>query len=90
MFEHHASEFCQSLRLSQKLGLAVGISSGGNFIGAVKAQNLLGSDKNVVTIFCDSNKKYLSTDLMKDEPMKEGCLTPDIELIDFKAIDRIG
>jgi cysteine synthase A len=79
-----------SQKLSQKLGLAVGISSGGNFIGAVKAQNLLGSDKNVVTIFCDSNKKYLSTDLMKDEPMKEGCLTPDIELIDFKAIDRVG
>jgi cysteine synthase A len=76
-------------KLSQQLGLAVGISSGANFIGAVKVQNELGRDKNVVTIFCDSNKKYLSTDLMKDEPLKEGCLTPDIELIDFKAIDRI-
>ncbi len=77
-------------KLSQQLGLAVGISSGGNFIGAVKAQNLLGSTKNVVTIFSDSNKKYLSTDLMKNEPLKDGCLTPDIELIDFKAIERLS
>lgn len=78
-----------SQKLSQQLGLAVGISSGANFIGAVKVQNELGGLKNVVTIFCDSNKKYLSTDLMKDEPLKKGCLTPDIELIDFKAIDRV-
>ncbi len=77
-------------KLSQQLGLAVGISSGGNFIGAVKAQNLLGSNKNVVTIFSDSNKKYLSTDLMKEEPLKEGCLSPDIELLDFKAIERLS
>lgn len=76
-------------KLSQQLGLAVGISSGANFIGAVKVQNQLGGDKNVVTIFCDSNKKYLSTDLMKNEPLKEGCLTPDIDLIDFRAIDRV-
>lgn len=76
-------------KLSQQLGLAVGISSGGNFIGAVKVQNILGKDANVVTIFCDSNKKYLSTDLMRVEPVKEGCLTPDIELIDFRAIDRV-
>ncbi len=76
-------------KLSQQLGLAVGISSGANFIGAVKVQNELGSDKNVVTIFSDSNKKYLSTDLMKEEPMKDGCLTPDIELVDFTAIDRV-
>ncbi len=44
-------------KLASKLGLAVGISSGANFIGAVKLQNLYGSDKNVVTIFCDSKKK---------------------------------
>ncbi|MES2559531.1 MAG: cysteine synthase family protein [Bacteroidota bacterium] len=76
-------------QLSQRLGLAVGISSGANFIGAVKVQNQLGGAANVVTIFSDSNKKYLSTDLMKDEPLKDGCLTPHIELIDFRAIDRV-
>lgn len=71
-----------SQKLSQQLGLAVGISSSANFIGAVTVQNELGGLKNVVTIFCDSNKKYLSTDLIKNEPLKKGCL------IDFKAIDR--
>ncbi|MFN5921944.1 MAG: cysteine synthase, partial [Bacteroidota bacterium] len=76
-------------KLSRTLGLAVGISSGANFIGAVKVQNMLGGDKNVVTIFCDSNKKYLSTDLMKNEPVKSEHLTPHIELNDFRALERL-
>lgn len=74
--------------LSKKLGLAVGISSGANFIGAVKIQNELGDDAVVVTVFSDSNKKYLSTDLMRDEPICEEYLSTDIELIGFKAIKR--
>jgi cysteine synthase len=75
-------------KLAHQLGLAVGISSGSNFLGAVKLQNKYGADKTVVTIFSDSNKKYLSTDLMKDEPVKQSYLTPDIELEDFDAINR--
>jgi len=42
-----------------------------------------------VTIFCDSNKKYLSTDLMKEEPVKDGYLTPEVELLDYDAIHRL-
>jgi cysteine synthase A len=76
-------------KLASKLGLAVGISSGANFIGAVKLQNLYGSDKNVVTIFCDSNKKYLSTDLMKDEPVKSDYISSDVELEGYDAIGRL-
>jgi cysteine synthase A len=41
----------------------------------------------VVTVLPDDNKKYLSTDLLKDEPVKKGFLTPDIEslpVLDFK------
>jgi cysteine synthase A len=76
-------------KLASKLGLAVGISSGANFIGAVKLQNLYGSDKNVVTIFCDSNKKYLSTDLMKDEPVKPDYISSDVELEGYDAIGRL-
>jgi cysteine synthase A len=75
--------------LAKKLGLAVGISSGANFLGAIQLQNELGADKVVVTVFSDSNKKYLSTDLMKEEPVKEEYLSPDVELIDYKAIDRL-
>lgn len=71
--------------LASKLGLGVGISAGGNFLGALLAQELLGKDAIVVTIFSDDNKKYLSTDLMKEEPIKEGFLSTDIELINVMA-----
>lgn len=76
-------------QLASKLGLAVGISSGANFIGALKVQNELGSKAIVVTVFSDSNKKYLSTDLMRDEPVKEGYYTPDVELLDFSVFKRV-
>lgn len=76
-------------KLASCLGLAVGISSGANFLGALIAQNKLGGDAVVATVFCDSNKKYLSTDLVKDEPVKEGYLTPEIELVDFDTIGRL-
>jgi cysteine synthase A len=70
--------------MAQKLaarGLGVGISSGANFLAALQAQDRLGPDATVVTIFSDSNKKYLSTDLMKEEPVKEGFLSSEVELL---------
>jgi cysteine synthase A len=76
-------------KLAKQLGLAVGISSGANIIGAIHLQNKLRVDLNVVTVFSDSNKKYLSTDLMKEEPLKEGYISPDVELLDYKAINRL-
>lgn len=76
-------------KLSSELGLAVGISSGANFIGALKAQNMISPIANVVTIFADDNKKYLSTDLMKQEQLKEHFYSKDIELISFHAIKRV-
>jgi len=76
-------------KLARQLGLAVGISSGANVIGAVKLQQELGFASCVVTIFSDSNKKYLSTDLMKEEPVKAGYLTPDTEFSDYQPISRL-
>lgn len=75
-------------KLAANLGLGVGISSGANFIGALMVQEKLGADAVVVTVFADDNKKYLSTDLMRQEPTKPGFLSPDIELISVKAIKR--
>lgn len=78
--------------MAQKLaqiGLGVGISSGANFIGALKKQNELGCNKTVVTVFSDDNKKYLSTDLLKEEPVKADFLSKDIELLSVKAIKRV-
>lgn len=40
-------------KLSSELGLGVGISSGANFLGALKVQDELGDDAVVVTIFSD-------------------------------------
>jgi len=75
-------------KLAGQLGLAVGISSGANFLGAIKAQERLGAGTVVVTVFSDSNKKYLSTDLVKEEPVKAGFLSPGIELLGFTPITR--
>lgn len=76
-------------KLARQLGLAVGISSGANVIGAIQTQDRLGGDAIVATIFCDSNKKYLSTDLMKEEPVKHGYLTPEIEFVEYNPIRRV-
>lgn len=76
-------------KLSMELGIAVGISSGANFLGALKIQNQMGSKRIVVTVFADSNKKYLSTDLMHKEPVKEDFLSPNIELLNFRAFKRV-
>lgn len=72
--------------LSQKLGIGVGISSGANMLGCILAQEKLGSDANIVTVFADDNKKYLSTDYSEKQEAKEGYLTNDIELLGFKSI----
>lgn len=74
--------------LAEELGLAVGISSGANFLGAVQVQDLLGGGTVVVTVFADDNKKYLSTDLMRTQPRKEGYLSPMIKLERFQIIKR--
>ncbi|SEB18993.1 PLP-dependent cysteine synthase family protein [Pedobacter hartonius] len=76
-------------KLASQLGLAVGISSGANVIGAIKLQQEMGMDSCVVTIFSDSNKKYLSTDLMKEELLKAGYLSPDTEFLNYHPICRL-
>jgi cysteine synthase len=76
-------------KLSSELGMGVGISSGANFLGALKIQNKLGREKIIVTVFPDSNKKYLSTDLLRQEPVKEDFLSQHIELLTFRAFKRV-
>jgi len=75
-------------KIAKQLGLAVGISSGANLIGAINTQSKLGADAVVVTVFSDSNKKYLSTDLIKEQPLKEAYLTPHIEFLGYEGIHR--
>ncbi|WP_090973446.1 PLP-dependent cysteine synthase family protein [Parapedobacter composti] len=76
--------------LAQKLGLAVGISSGANAVGAIKLKEQLGPDATVVTVLSDCNKKYLSTDLVRDEPKREGYISIDTQFTGYEPIPRLA
>ena len=76
-------------KLARQLGLGVGISSGANLLGSMILQEELGPESTVVTLFPDSNKKYLSTDLLRDEPHSPDHLTPHVEFTQFTSFNRV-
>jgi cysteine synthase A len=76
-------------RLARELGIGVGISSGANFLGALALADDYGADAVVVTVFPDDNKKYLSTDLLRPEPVRAGFLAPHVGLRGFGAMKRV-
>lgn len=67
--------------LARKLGLGVGISSGANFIGSA-----LVDKEDIVTIFPDDSKKYLSTELINDIDTDLKLISNQIEIISIEAI----
>lgn len=76
-------------KLAEQLGLAVGISSGANVIGAIKLKEELGEDAVVVTLLCDDNKKYLSTDLVREEPVRDGYIAMAVDFKEYHPICRL-
>jgi cysteine synthase A len=86
---HDGDAILMAQKLAAQLGLGVGISSGANLVGALRVQNQLGDDSVVVTVFPDDNKKYLSTDLLREEPEQEGYLAPEVELTGLRAFNRV-
>ena len=48
-------------KVARELGIGVGISSGANLLGAIRLGYKL--NKDIITVFADDNKKYLSTEL---------------------------
>ena len=76
-------------KLAAEAGLAVGISSGANVLAALMAQDLLGPGAPVVTVLPDSNKKYLSTDLLREEPVRSYHRTPSIRVLGYQALNRV-
>ncbi|MFZ4261952.1 PLP-dependent cysteine synthase family protein [Sphingobacterium sp. HJSM2_6] len=84
-----ADSIIMAQKLAQQLGLAVGISSGANVIGAIKIKEELGEDAVVVTLLCDDNKKYLTTDLVKEQPVKEGYISTELEFTGFHPMARL-
>ncbi len=76
-------------KLGAQLGLAVGISSGANFLGAIEVAAEQGADAVVATVFADSNKKYLSTDLCREEEPRDDYLTQDVDLLSFQVVSPL-
>ncbi len=67
--------------LSRKFGLGVGISSGANLLGAVMSAN---NGDNIVTVFADDFKKYLSTDLSKEINNNPDLISNNIEILSIE------
>ena len=68
-------------KLALELGLGVGISSGANMLASV-----LAGEENVVTVFADDNKKYLSTELSDSVVDNEKFISNKIELLGYEFL----
>jgi cysteine synthase len=86
---HDGDAIVMAQMLARDLGLGVGISSGANFAAAVAIQDEMPEGAVVVTVFPDSNKKYLSTGLLRDEPIRDGYVSQGTRLTSFSALPRV-
>lgn len=86
---HDGDAILMAQKLAAGLGLAVGISSGANFVGALMVQEELGADAVVTTVFPDDNKKYLSTGLLREEKPQAEYLAPEVDLLGYQAFKRV-
>lgn len=73
-----------SRKLAKDLGLGVGISSGANMLASVIARE--NNEKEIVTVFADDNKKYISTELSKPIDQNPNFLSNKIELLDYEFV----
>lgn len=71
-------------KIALRLGIGVGISSGANMIASVLAKEE--NDGNIVTVFPDDNKKYISTDLSKPIENSEKFISNRVEILDYKFV----
>ena len=70
-----------SRKLSKELGIGVGISSGANLLGGILLENDIHG--NIVTIFPDDNKKYLSTELTNEIDLNPNFISNKVELLNI-------
>lgn len=73
-----------SKKIALNLGIGVGISSGANMIAGVIANEKV--EKNIVTVFPDDNKKYLSTELSKPIRNNKEYISNQIELLNYEFV----
>ena len=72
-----------SKRIAKEFGLGIGISSGANFLASVLIDN---DDLNIVTVFADDNKKYITTKLSEDIDENPKLHSNKVRLIGFEVI----
>lgn len=72
-----------SQKLATELGIGVGISSGANMIGAILMHEKI--EGNIVTVFPDDLKKYVTTDLSK-QIINNNLISNKIKLLNFEII----
>lgn len=72
--------------LAKNFGLGVGISSGANLLASILTAK---DNDNVVTIFADDFKKYLTTDLIKEiNNNNNNLISNQIEILSIKALAK--
>lgn len=69
--------------LAKKYGLGVGISSGANLLAAIISAK---DNDNIVTVFADDFKKYLTTDLAKDINSNHNLISNRIEIMSIESL----
>lgn len=60
----------QTRQLARQEGLLLGISSGANAVAALRVAERLGKGKVVVTIFCDTGERYLTTEIFEGQGLR--------------------
>lgn len=78
--------------LGRTLGLGVGISSGANLLASLVAQERLGRDAVVATLFCDTHARDLVGDggRGRDAPSRVDFLSRHVELRGFRVIPPLS
>lgn len=71
-------------KIAKNLGIGVGISSGANMIASIIAKEK--NDKEIVTVFPDDNKKYITTDLSKPIDNNSKFISNKIEIINYEFV----
>lgn len=71
--------------LAKNFGLGVGISSGANLLASILTAK---DNDNVVTVFADDFKKYLTTDLIKEINNNSNLISNQIEILSITALAK--
>lgn len=69
-------------KIATDLGIGVGISSGANLIASIIAKEE--TKGNVVTVFPDDNKKYISTELSKPIVQNEEFISNKVQILEYE------